>query len=538
MKEIYHAEEGYGGVSLQREGEINYGMRCFNDPGTWELVKKHLPNPVTDQMRLSARHALDSYIFVYTKARGKREAYCTACGATYEIGNYKHKSVIECPECKRDAVHYESWRGRGKCIAANYYAFWEKSEIDNTIFQVGIICERDYRRDIRQEPEYILCDISMFREKKAPAKFHAVYSYCHGYCVSRARRACGTMFSNGAGYYYQERMPHFECNLTLKEVANGTQLGRCGIGNTYFKCLEKSWNLYNLVALAIRYPTVEYLIKMGQKDLVSEIVEYGVKECYVKLTGKTAQEVTGLSSRMLAEVKKRKITLNRGMLLMRAAFDQSGEEYTIDDLTLTNDEVDVKSLMEIDARVGLTLKRKIRYLKKQGMRIAHGANEWRDYLRQCVELGMDITDEAISMPKDLREAHNQMTARIKYKENETYNSMILKMANKLRDYRFESSGVMMHPFSSSKEIIDEGTTLHHCVGGYVKRYADGGTILCAVRRVDAPETPWHTVEFTTDGRLVQCRGLRNQTSNEDKPLLDAFWEAFNEYRTKKVRKTA
>ena len=35
------------------------------------------------------------------------------------------------------------------------------------------------------------------------------------------------------------------------------------------------------------------------------------------------------------------------------------------------------------------------------------------------------------------------------------------------------------------EIIDEGTALHHCVGGYVKRYADGWTILCALRRIDA-----------------------------------------------------
>lgn len=542
MKDLYHeVSEGYGRVSLQREGELTYSMRCPNDQATWDLVKKHLPHPITAEMRKRASEVLGAYLFGMPKKKGKREAYCTACGRTFEVGGgYMHGLCMNCPKCGKVAIYFESWRGRRKCVVANYHAFWAKSKIDNTIFQVGVICERDFANSITAKPEFILADITMFREKRAPAKFHAVFTYRLGYYVSRNKRPYATRLMTGAGYYTGLRMDHFDCNKTLQEAARGTQLERCGVGSEYFKCLEDSWKLYELVALAMRYPSVEYLCKMGQKNLISEVITWGQKETYINLNGKTAKDVLGLTPQVLKEVKTRKFVLYRDILMARAAFDQRNEPYCLDDLCELARDKDVKSIMEIDERVKIKVKRMMNYLSKQRKKtpITFTAGEWRDYLKQCIELGMDISDESITMPKDLHAAHQELTRRVEYKRNAEFDEQIKKRAEKLKEYQFSAEGIQMRPFISGNEIIDEGTALHHCVGGYVKRYADGWTILCALRRAEDPNTPWHTVEFTTEGRLVQCRGLRNMTKAEDEPILEAFWTAFEEHRTKKVRKSA
>ena len=544
MKNIYHeVTEGYGRVSLQREGELTYDMRCPSDPGTWELVKKHLPRPITAEMRKRSSEALDAYLFGMPKKKGKREAYCTACGRTFEVGeNYKHKTDAICPKCKKEAAYFESWRGRGKCVVANYHAFWAQSKLDNTVFQVGVICERDFTNSISAEPEYILADITMFREKRAPAKFHAAFSYAHGYRVSRSTRPCASAFSNGTGgYYYGLRMPHFDCNKTLKEAARGTQLERCGIGTEHFKCLEESWKLYELVAMAMRYPSVEYLCKMGQKNLISEVIHWGQKETYINLNGKTAKDVLGLTPQVLNEVKKRKTVLDRDIMRARSVYVQRNELYDLDDLlAMAYGGQDFDAIITIGKNIGLSNKRIVGYIERQGTKSRGSvARDWRDYLQQCETLGMDLADEAVSMPKNLDEAHREMHKRVEYKKNTACNELIAARAARLKQFRFESDGILLRPFESATEIIDEGTALAHCVGGYVKRYAGGDTILCALRRTDAPDTPWHTVEFTVKTEtLVQCRGYDNKTKPDEKPLLDAFWAAFEEHRTKKVRKSA
>ena len=405
---------------------------------------------------------------------------------------------------------------------------------------MGVICERDFSAKIDAASEYILSDITMFREKRAPAKFHAIFRFHYGYYVSKCGRAHETRLGNGAGYYYDLRMDHFECNISLKEAARGTQLGRCGIGETHYKCLEKSWAMYELVALCMRYPSVEYLYKTGQLNLISQAVEFGPRDMYMNLSGKTAKDVLGLTPTVLNEIKKRKIELSREILMARAAFDQRGERYCLDDLIGLSRDADVKLLMEIDTAIKTPIKRMVAYLQKQKRRdlIASVTHEWRDYLKQCVELGMDISEESISMPRDLHAAHQELTRRIGYKRNAEYDDQIRKRVVKLNEFIFEAVGVLMRPFTNGNEIIDEGNALHHCVGGYVRRYAEGGTILCALRRAEAPEIPWYTVEFSIHGSLVQCRGMRNMTNADDKSILDQFWSAFEEYRTKKARKTA
>ena len=95
---------------------------------------------------------------------------------------------------------------------------------------------------------------------------------------------------------------------------------------------------------------------------------------------------------------------------------------------------------------------------------------------------------------------------------------------------------MLRPLKDTAEVIREGTALHHCVGSYAQRYAEGQTVLCCLRRASAPDTPLYTVEFTPAGKRVQCRGDHNQTAREDEPVLEQFWAAFDRHIMKRAAK--
>lgn len=84
----------------------------------------------------------------------------------------------------------------------------------------------------------------------------------------------------------------------------------------------------------------------------------------------------------------------------------------------------------------------------------------------------------------------------------------------------EDNDVMVIPPHSSKELIDEGTALRHCVGRYVKWVAQRECVILFVRKVAEPDKSLCSVEVR-DGQVVQTRGF----DNEDPPAkIKAFIE--------------
>ena len=60
------------------------------------------------------------------------------------------------------------------------------------------------------------------------------------------------------------------------------------------------------------------------------------------------------------------------------------------------------------------------------------------------------------------------------------------------------------------EIVEEGSLLHHCVGGYAERHAHGKLHILFIRAADKPDVPYYTMELSVSGDIVQVRGLRNR----------------------------
>jgi hypothetical protein len=156
---------------------------------------------------------------------------------------------------------------------------------------------------------------------------------------------------------------------------------------------------------------------------------------------------------------------------------------------------------------------------------------YKDYTSDCKKLNFNLNDESVLFPRDLYTAHQNTIKQIKYKKNEQLNGKIKERVKDLKKYCFSYAGLMIRPAESAKELIDEGSALNHCVGGYAKNYADGLTGIFFIRKISEPERPYFTMELH-ENRIRQTRGLRN--CDPDKKV-QAFIKAFTEAKLQKKK---
>ena len=159
---------------------------------------------------------------------------------------------------------------------------------------------------------------------------------------------------------------------------------------------------------------------------------------------------------------------------------------------------------------------------------------YRDYLADCVKLNLDLDDRAVLFPQDLNAAHARTIAQVKHKANELSREAFLREVERLSWMEWQKNGLMIRLPVDGDELTAEGAYLHHCVGGYVDRMANGKTTILLVRRVDEPDKPFYTLEWL-NGKVQQCRTTHNEdyVQNEE---VKAFIDEWVKRITKKPKK--
>ena len=168
-----------------------------------------------------------------------------------------------------------------------------------------------------------------------------------------------------------------------------------------------------------------------------------------------------------------------------------------------------------------------------------GANQfhtYRDYLNDCVKLKWDLDDPQILFPRDLDAAHQRSLEQVKYDKTKIFEEKYQATRQKALWQEWEQGGLLIRWPETGEEIIREGMVLHHCVGGYVNRAAEGKTTILLIRKKDQPHTPFYTLEWNGN-MVVQCKSLHNKDFRQD-PEVAGFVDAWTEHirRLKKNRK--
>ena len=60
------------------------------------------------------------------------------------------------------------------------------------------------------------------------------------------------------------------------------------------------------------------------------------------------------------------------------------------------------------------------------------------------------------------------------------------------------------------ELLNEGRVLHHCVGGYVDRVLSGESYIVFLRKAQAPQVPYVTINVSASKKfIIQIHGVNN-----------------------------
>lgn len=184
-------------------------------------------------------------------------------------------------------------------------------------------------------------------------------------------------------------------------------------------------------------------------------------------------------------------------------------------------------------------KKMFKYLRNQSHKKNYStAHDYVDYIKECEKLGYDLKEPSVIYPSDLRTAHRRTSALVKIENNLAIEQSIQVKYEQLHEaceWNDDKYAIVMP--KTADEIITEGATLNHCVGGYCERVARGECIILFLRKIEEVDKPFFTVEIRPNMKkfyFVQCRGYKSSDPpKEIYDSIDGFLESYAKWFNKR-----
>lgn len=493
-------------------------------------LSKKIKEYATEVVLLKSR-----YIFTTREGR-KQYGYCTHCNKTFLTSGLKHNQASECLGCKSLCIVKSAGMGRKYMLDDAYFLYYEKSRKDpRVLIARGIYAVRDYREDyINVQTRYTETARYVFKIGSS-AMFTSYYDYRNSHYKWEKRREVFSMFDQKSVSNSNFIDRGYD---TLKTAIEGTPF--------QYSTYEKYSPIYTEKILGhySKYPCIEYLTKLGFKNLVEEKLNGERTYSAVNWRGKNINEVLKLSKDNIKLLKESDFASSFSSFATLKLFQISQNDksnLTLEEINKLASEIDGADILHdfLNILKLTTLKRADNYISKQLNKNRNPKRyylktnvitTWRDYIADCGRLNMDISKDNVLFPRDLYNAHQNTIKQVKIRGNK---ELDIKLKARARDldkrYKFSKKGLFIRAASTSGELIEEGKALNHCVGTYAERYAAGDNAILLIRKEDKPDKPYYTVELRKDV-VVQVRGKNNCAPNE---IIKDFIEEFRQTKLEK-----
>lgn len=496
---------------------------------------KYVPVLPRDLKGFIHREVMPQYIFYDYQRKAPGHAYCTACRHEVRIAAAKHNTSGLCPRCKKK-ITFKCRGRRGRVFDRETVQVLQKAKNGELLLRIV----KAYRT---------------FTDADTPVYF-SVYENARHFISLCSDGHCST-----SPYYlasaYKDDLTPWKCGyrphfLSWRDSFEGDTAGHLYFRNLAELLRNTPWQYSQLERFAriaatmdaipylnayVQWPVIEYLVKAKLFRLVSDIV-YGSYHFMIGKTvnceGKNLQDVLKLDRSWLPLLQE--VDPGIAQLNVIQWFINAGKrpDASMMKWCANNAIQDVSVLAELLSH--MTMRKLMRYADAQyEIRIASTktpeyiryysmANllaDYRDYLRMCKEMQYNVESSFILFPRNLKSAHDHVVEALDVKRTAEQEKAIADSFEEWqRLYQYKGKDLMVIPPHSSKELIDEGTALRHCVGRYVKRVAQRECVILFVRKVAEPDKSICTIEVR-DGQVMQARGF----GNEDPPAkIKAFIE--------------
>lgn len=350
-------------------------------------------------------------------------------------------------------------------------------------------------------------------------------SYRYRYADWQRIQSVSVVYDNQYYFYLPE---------DWQEQIAGTSLQYCNIEEYNAAAFDygRGQNCVRFLMDWVRYPAIEKLWKAGYTGLVNERIAGLTKDTQytVRWNQNSIQSAIRFPARLLkiyapsdwtmhdaAKVTELWAQVEAGEIKEADLPELARSAVSLDHIRDALGHASIHKILQYMGRC-MDKERKRRCIeaeeaRKKGHyywrdRPSDSPNTYRDYLKDCIKLHLNLDDKAVLFPPDLDAAHSRTIAQVKHRANELSREAFQREVQRLSWMEWEKDGLLIRLPIDGDELTAEGAYLHHCVGGYVDRMANGKTTILLIRKVEAPDTPFYTLEWL-DGRVQQCRTTHN-----------------------------
>lgn len=307
----------------------------------------------------------------------------------------------------------------------------------------------------------------------------------------------------------------------LKQIIKDTHLFHSGIDIVAsWKGKQEQYEM--IIENYTEHPQLELVIKANMRRLTRQLWRY---DTFLN-EGTKLNEVLGLTKSNMRKARDYDLGKDEIRVLQN---DPDGKLTDDDVIALSNAGHYLTGL-----RAYTTITKIANYTQK-----GYDAGIWLDYLRMSNELGYDMKDKAVLFPRKLQDKHDDLEKIIKIKQDTTRELAYQRRLPELRAmYKYETKKYKIVVPENLKAIVDEGKNLHHCVGTYTEKAANGETDILFIRKQGEEDVSYYTMEVR-DLEIIQYRGAYNNMHDNPVPKeIDQFVKQFHKMLIKRVRKAA
>ena len=473
----------------------------------------------------------DDQLIFYNYSRKIKTGWCTYCRQEVPIKKPKHLKEGRCTKCGSKITYIcnsrksEVWtRGASLYLAQNY--------------KDGIVSRRFWMSKKMSHGNVDIVLTELDRTIRTPGEYFEGYENDGGeWKAAKSRRYTSRYYGSYAQY--------------LDHIQGGIQKLRSS-----YLLTDKSVELMTYLFHEQRHPVIEKCAKAGLTRLANQfITQYDAAYVLGDMPDGELAKCLGIDNMRLKRLKD--FQKGGGPWDMLRWYQAEKEANTVwEDEMILHFALWKISPDDMDEMLCcMTLKKAYNYLIKQAQICNESTMQvlqtWTDYMSMAMKLKMDINKSMVYAPKNIDQAHKECIDLLNAGKIEEESKKLKKKWPKveknlkgLERYEWQDDKFCIVAPKSIADIYREGMLLKHCIHTcdiYWERITNKTTFLMFLRRADAPDTPWYTLEVEPGGNIRQKRTTgdnQNEDLKEALPFLKLWQQHIQKIMSEEDKKLA
>ena len=505
--------------------------------------------PITRDEETQIDGMFRTYLIFDVQDRRTKSIYCTSCRQTgdfvkpskFDLGydpyndfadyyNMKHGDQTHCPFCGNSAevVYAGKMRGLCKKMYQSVQVVVFHAESGGWLSAVAVCATKNYAgMEWNTQVQFDRYAAYLFRPGCALQRVYK-YEYVNGAVQLVWVNAAtidepfrGGMHDWWTGYDHRNYI-----EIGLEECLKHTDM-RYSAADLFVCDKESDFGLMRYLGEYCHRPQLEMLNKLGLDDILRELIY--CRRSNSRLINWKATDLPGFlrldkrHSKLFMQLKRK--TIQELEIVQILQQENIGVQDETEVLEFLN-RMQLDTVLRLREAIGsYPFMKVLRYLMKHENTDA--VLLWIDYIQMAKDLEYDLSEDTVFLPKDLKARHDAAAQTIKLKRNEILMKKYKRRYKKLcQMYEFTDGEFTIVVPATMDDIIAEGRAMHHCVGNYANRHANGETTILFLRKNEQPDQPYGTIEMSVidKARVFQLRGYRNNDvpKKESKQFI-AVW---------------